>query len=370
MIMYYKRLVIFYWLSLLIFISCTDEKRSSMNIVNYDLKDIEDERFLLSDIADSIIYYPISFTGYKTMNSHRRLDIHLTNDCILIWHIRIGQLFNRYTGELIREIDLGSPFEQPSFFWGNSVSKNYITPSGEGYYILERIEQNGKPYFRLLTKSLSNDSLLNSIQLPSFSSFPLNKDLIWEWKHTNISDSAITMNWYNNKDGLLKKTTLNDIALSKNNLIHILKDSIFYHSDGSSKIYLLKNDSILQLFNIRNGKIRNLHIGFDKLFFSNVFLEEEIPFFINHNKIYRLSSIDSGLINDIDGGLNFWPKNVSGQGEIYTWYNVEDLKAKISQNDSEQMKNPKAARRLKNMLDNLSEDVNYMIAVLKEKNCD
>ena len=75
-----------------------------------------------------------------------------------------------------------------------------------------------------------------------------------------------------------------------------------------------------------------------------------------------------GIINDLDGGLDFWPRKVSRNGEIYTWYNVEELKVKISQSDPERMKNPKAAKQLKDMLDNLPKDVNCIIAVLKEIN--
>ena len=98
--MYYKRLIILYWLSaLLIFISCSNEKRSPKNIVNYDLEDIRDEKYLLSNIADSIIYYPISCTDDNTTNYLKRVDIQLTNDYIFITHLRIGQLYNRHTGE-------------------------------------------------------------------------------------------------------------------------------------------------------------------------------------------------------------------------------------------------------------------------------
>ena len=69
----------------------------------------------------------------------------------------------------------------------------------------------------------------------------------------------------------------------------------------------------------------------------------------------------------MDGGLDFWPKRISKNGEIFTWYTVEELKAKVAQSHSGQMKNPDTARRLKEMLDNLPEDVNVIVAVLKEK---
>ena len=74
-----------------------------------------------------------------------------------------------------------------------------------------------------------------------------------------------------------------------------------------------------------------------------------------------------GIKNDLDGGIDFWPKRISKKGEIYTWYKVEDLKSKMEQSNHEQMKNPKAAQRLKELLKNLPEDVNVIVAVLKEK---
>ena len=69
----------------------------------------------------------------------------------------------------------------------------------------------------------------------------------------------------------------------------------------------------------------------------------------------------------MDGGLDFWPKKVSLNGEIYTWYNVEDLRNKVQQSVSKQMKNQEATRRLKEMLNGLPEDVKVIVAVLKEK---
>ena len=55
---------------------------------------------------------------------------------------------------------------------------------------------------------------------------------------------------------------------------------------------------------------------------------------------------------------------------VYRSINISEnpeLKAKVAQSHSGQMKNPDTARRLKEMLDNLPEDVNVIVAVLKEK---
>ena len=79
----------------------------------------------------------------------------------------------------------------------------------------------------------------------------------------------------------------------------------------------------------------------------------------NHSKV--------GIKNDLDGGFDFWPRRVSKNGEIYTWYNVEDLRKKVQQSVSKQMKNQEATRRLKEMLNGLPEDVKVIVAVLKEK---
>ena len=46
---------------------------------------------------------------------------------------------------------------------------------------------------------------------------------------------------------------------------------------------------------------------------------------------------------------------------------LKDLKEKVSQSHSGTMKNPEAAKRLKELLDNLPEEVNVIVAVLKEK---
>lgn len=81
----------------------------------------------------------------------------------------------------------------------------------------------------------------------------------------------------------------------------------------------------------------------------------------------KVYSYKEGIKNNLDGGMDFWPKNVSKRGEIYTWYSVDDLRTKVAQSNSEQMKNPKASQRLKEMLENLPEDTNLIIAVLKEK---
>ena len=351
--------------------SCNDRKSLFLGIQNYDLEDSINNTCLLSEIADSIEYYPLSSINNELTNYLNQIDIQLTDDYILLTHSHFGQLYSRYTGELIRDIDLGYPFEQPSYWWGNFVSKNYITASGNGYYIRERIEIKGKPYFKLLVRSLHNDTLISHVNLPSFYSFPINQDIIGEWKDTIMQRDSLTMFYYYDKNGnMLQKKYLKETLQSKRNILHLLNDNIFYHSEGNSKVYLLKDDLMFDFFNTKAGGIKNLHIGLDKLFFTYVFSREEYPIFINNDKIYKLSPINTiniGLVNDIDGGFDFWPKNISYSGEIYSWYSVEELKSKVVHSNLKQMKNPEAVKRLKEMLNNLSKDINVIVAVLKEK---
>jgi len=77
-----------------------------------------------------------------------------------------------------------------------------------------------------------------------------------------------------------------------------------------------------------------------------------------------------GLINDIDGGLSFWPKyyNASGNELIDVWQSY-DMKEILTEEyfAAHEIKNPQAHRRLRELLKNLKEDDNPVIVVGKLK---
>ena len=408
--------MLIYLIALLFFASCSQKQA----IHSINLFSPEKSEVTLSEIADSIAYYPIFLEKGSLIPNHIEL---LTNTIWVSYYLKDlseqkGRLFNRINGHLLNQMSLGPIINKKKYAFSG-----YYTNS---YFIFNNEEWLSTPP---APKSKSNHYTINAVTGKEVEAIPFSIRDIKSQNPQRINDSTFlvltdligiraentvrpnySIQWYDTQMQLIKEDHFTDSVYLINRLkiISLLKDKIYIHADCTSTIYELSRDKkpvpIYQYFLgeykpsiAQNSKL--LATGNFKMYYSSPYynlrssmIAEKFVFgaFDYKGNIYNIlynrntektwiiptqgkSDILSypykeGVKNDLDGGLDFWPRNISKQGEIYTWYNIEDLRAKISQSNSKQMKNPEAARRLKEMLNNLPEEVNYVIAVLKEKN--
>ena len=383
--------------------SCHNDK--SVTVI--DLTNPTDSVCLLSDIAENIEYYPLVTDG-KVQDIEllpNYIGVMITDDSIKM------QLFDRKQLHLINEVMLGKrqnigyaptfKFSNTSFLF-DEEDKFIITYRTLKRHILHQLtakdgvcsdsikEPKGVhtqlDFWALSDSTFVKDYLvLQEIKQPSIKWFDKNQKLI---KEDLIPDSVTRSNYH----------SLQGLSCPFN----LLDDKIYFHTDLMSTIYEVspntspkaiykfelgqyspelyklkdyekKDESPYML--IADSKISdNFVFGeycYQKYFYRVLFDKNLLKKWIiptnmqlmdirnNHSKI--------GIKNDLDGGFDFWPRRVSKNGEIYTWYYVDELKNKVSQSNPEQMKNPEAVKQLKEMLNDLPKDVKVIVAVLKEK---
>ena len=92
------------------------------------------------------------------------------------------------------------------------------------------------------------------------------------------------------------------------------------------------------------------------------------------NKKTRLLETDPisrrvGLINDIDGGMSFWPKYYSSANELIDFYQVYDMKEILTEQyfAGHEIKNSQAHQKLRELLKNLDWEDNPVIVITKLK---
>ena len=127
------------------------------------------------------------------------------------------------------------------------------------------------------------------------------------------------------------------------------------------------------------GDIQPIPDGKRKVFFRGEELEVNFGHFVLglydcQSGITRLLDTDpiskmAGLVNDIDGGLSFWPKFYSPKGELIDIWSAEDMKNILDETyfNYRDIKDKIAHRNLKNILNNLSEEDNPIVVIAKLK---
>ena len=77
----------------------------------------------------------------------------------------------------------------------------------------------------------------------------------------------------------------------------------------------------------------------------------------------------SGLINDLDGGLSFWPRYYTSESELIDFWQAYEMKEILTKEyfSAHEIKNPQAHQKLNEMLIKLDEEDNPVIVIGKLK---
>lgn len=406
-----KKKIIYCAIIMLFLVSC--KKQVHEYIETIDLSNVTDSTFMLSEIADSIVYYPLPSIKSKTYTT----EIEVLEKFIYSFHSHHLYKYERKSLQLLDSIYLGGPMEGPGYTPFKMIT-NTAFPFGQDELFIcpRRTESGNNDYYSSATLNTSTKKWQDNITFPNYDFTQINEYITdFGYCLEKTIFRIDTLKWFDKNMQCLKEEIL-DTVLTRpypgpKNCITLLHDKIYYHAPTSSTIYEISpKHAPIPLYKFRLGKYQTDYKEFSDFQFGKVGHYRENAF--NHSPHYHLRGAqiseqfiwgtfhykgnlfgflfnktqkgihilpvkaefqalpieEGGLTNDLDGGMDFWPRRISKKGEIYTWYDVEDLKYKVSQSRSDQIKNPEAAKRLKKMLDNLPENIRTIIAVLKEKN--
>ena len=125
-------------------------------------------------------------------------------------------------------------------------------------------------------------------------------------------------------------------------------------------------------FPLPKGRVRNIALPFGQR--GDVELSTPLGIYDIAAKTTRLLDTDpfsgySGLINDLDGGLSFWPRSYTDENELVGVWMAEDMKSILTEAyfASREIKNPQAHQKLKELLKNLDWEDNPIIVIAKLK---
>lgn len=386
------------------------------NAVVIDLTASWDSTCLLSDLADSIVYYPLA-TEYKGVN----FDVEILSQTIWTYNnidinMSEGHLYDRETGNLINRVPFNHRFGGMDTLMDYRIFdlSTHFSLDDDNLLLSPASKLKGvKRYQYSIPIHASTGKHLDNIAFPygyGWNYMRLNDSLVLRKQAMSIDVlPSYYLNWYTIQLDSLKQDVFPDsvfqTSMSWNNTkVHLLHDKIYFHFPIMKTIYEISpHHEPIALYRYKLGKyeppysrIKNLDKYWElesqgKLPYINIRTSLMAKNYVfggfnykglihrvlvdrHTNRVYILPTNSAserksveGIPNDLDGGLDFWPKRISKYGEIYSWYNVKDLKEKVSQSHSGAMKNPEAAKRLKELLDNLPEEVNVIVAVLKEK---
>ncbi len=379
-----------------------------------DLTHPTDTVCYLSEIVDSIVYYPLI--------APNPIEIEVLNQYIYAFSRMHNELrvFDRSNNRLINKINFGPLIGGPGYnpYFAIPVNTQFPFEQEEWFICPRREEKGNNVFYSSAVLNTLTEEWRERIDFPRYGYAQIN-DYVVKYRSSGaiMITKRDTIQWFDRDMKLIKENVLDDIILDAPyagfyEKFNILKDKIYYHAPTSHVIYEVSPEQDpIPLYCFELGNYRSHFKEFSdyelrsKVGYKNEKYNSSPYYLLRSSKIsehyiwgaynykgktiavlfdktngrtYTLPTktqfdrvdypiVEGGLTNDLDGGLDFWPKRISKQGEIFTWYSVETLKNKIAQNQPEQMKNPEAARRLKEMLKTLPEEVNVIVAVLKVK---
>ncbi len=388
------------------------EKPENSAVISIDLDTPADSICLLSNIAESIEYYPIYL---KELD--KKCDIELLSDNIWVKYridsIR-GSLFSRQDGSVVCETTLGTALQISGFEFNDEVSTLFRLDD-ETTWVSSASKIRGiKRHWLSVSVDALTGEHTDTIAFPlddGVEYFRLDNRYVLR-KHRIIGDDILPsfkLDWYTSDLSFIKQDVFPDTVFQtfqswNQTKVHLLKDKVYFHFPTMRTIYQVSAEHSpipLYRYNVgnhrhayhqikdvakyweaeRKGKlscyaIRTSLIAENYVFggFNYKGMIHWVLFDRNTHQTWVIptqSTVDyrslEGIKNDLDGGFDFWPRKISKNGEIYTWYTVKELKDKVAQSNPEHMKNPEVTQKLKKMLDNLPKDVNVIVAVLKER---
>ena len=388
------------------------EKPENSAVISIDLDTPADSICLLSNIAESIEYYPIYL---KELD--KKCDIELLSDNIWVKYridsIR-GSLFSRQDGSVVCETTLGTALQISGFEFNDEVSTLFRLDD-ETTWVSSASKIRGiKRHWLSVSVDALTGEHTDTIAFPlddGVEYFRLDNRYVLR-KHRIIGDDILPsfkLDWYTSDLSFIKQDVFPDTVFQtfqswNQTKVHLLKDKVYFHFPTMRTIYQVSAEHSpipLYRYNVgnhrhayhqikdvakyweaeRKGKlscyaIRTSLIAENYVFggFNYKGMIHWVLFDRNTHQTWVIptqSTVDYRSLecikNDLDGGFDFWPRKISKNGEIYTWYTVKELKDKVAQSNPEHMKNPEVAQKLKKMLDNLPKDVNVIVAVLKER---
>ena len=105
-------------------------------------------------------------------------------------------------------------------------------------------------------------------------------------------------------------------------------------------------------------------MAYDEIVFGIYNIAEKTNILLDTN-----DHLEPGIINDINGGLPFFPRYYAGNNMVVDIWTAEEMKESLTEEYfvKQTIKDPQSHQKLKELLNNLKEDDNPVVVVARLK---
>ena len=373
-------------LVLLLCLSCTNTAKKGKDIQKINIIDnlSNNQAIKLSTIASGIEYVALETNGESLLPG--RITCYSSSDHIVVFGLRMCYVFDRKKGNFVRQIGsrgqgTGEYLFPYSRFW--DAENEQVCFLGNGCYLFHNIDGTlshqtipFKPsmsqfvqYEDTYVGYISNADSYATIRIAFFDKKGVLVDSIpnyrsWKRTVTGFGGSGDTDNWVYvfDKNMYYKDLFCDTLYQIKDFKLH---PRYVFNTGGLAVPYELQEGGRFDQFGNGSDKYekymnitkilednRYMYIAFD-------FKKNDYKFVYDKKEGNQMTIPLHGFENDLDGGLPFWPEQMISGNEMMCSFTAEQLlkldKSKITN------------EKLKNLLNNLKEDDNPVVAIVTLK---
>ena len=369
-------------------LSCKSGEPSANNLLDIDAA--APLSLNMSDYFEDIEYIPLETAEDCFVGRIRSLQI--MDEFIVVISSGDCLVFDRKTGKFIRRIGTkgNGPNEYYSFIQGDGVNgkKNTIIAA----------KATGLIEYSLIDGSVVEPPITASIQLPFAGKYMNIDNDSWVKGSLNIAGDLETQLVFFDREKVTDSVANTSVFENKKNSFFMNPSEILFYRYNNNVLYkFLYNDTI---FNISNKKlvpqwilktqypmsavadfrgdpqklnekspnhhfVTNIHETDNYLLFNSSYQKKILPFLFSKKKNQLVKVENDGFVNDMDGGLTFWPTYTTPGQELAVVYEAHKLLEEIAEQETGAEK-PKS-KELTKLLSLINDQANPVVVIATRK---
>jgi len=375
----------------LIMISCKSSEPSD-NVI--DIDNAESATLLMSDYFESIEYIPLEASEKSLIG--RLQHVHVSDEFIVVVSSGSCHVFNRRNGKFIRKIGMkgNGPKEYNSLVRGLSINEDKKT--------ILAARATGAIEYSLIDGSVVEPGIKAKVPQFFIGKYMYIADDVWVKGELNYAGDSRNQLYFFDNEKVIDSIANTSFYTPKGGAISInLGELYFYRYNNNAFLKFAYNDTI---FNITNRTkepkwilktqnslseiaalrgdpqkmneespnyhfIYNIHETDNYLLFNSSYEKQNLPFLFLKDKQQLVKVENEGFVNDIDGGLTFWPKYTTSSQDVISVHEAHSFIEKI--NDGNQVgdvvENSPKSENLKTLLSKIDDDSNPIIVIARPK---
>ena len=146
---------------------------------------------------------------------------------------------------------------------------------------------------------------------------------------------------------------------------------VFDMQKSTHLLFQSREDPLEYIKELEKFKLLKKILETDEYLFFEILYQKQKHFFFYHKNQCKLTELEQGkFINDIDGGLAFWPTYTNQNQYLICIYQAFDMKDEVENSKlrEQNIKNMPAFMKMRSLVSQLDEEDNPIVVIVKLKN--